>query len=262
MKTGSFFFQTYNALILKAAGVILILGVLVDYVVLATPPNFLNSEWLASLISEWVARGAVPLLGLGLLFLGVWLDASDPNSSTKLKGLPNVALVLSALFGVLFLVLTPLYFNSSRLTSAAQTWEINQQATQAEQQLDNLLEQQRNRVNAIISNEDQLAQLQQQLNSSDLPEDQQAQLAQIKSTLDKVKSNPEALDQEVAKARTQGLNQIKEKQTQALSKLQSEMRRDRIHTTLSSLVFAFGYLFIAWTGLGSSSSKTTRAKRR
>lgn len=262
MKTGSFSTQPYNALILKAVGVILMLGTLVDYVVLAVPPNFLDSEWLVNLISEWVSRGAVPLLGLGLLFFGVWLERGSSDANTGSKGLPGAAFIFSALFGLLFLVLAPLYFNSSRLTSAAQTRQINQEAAQAEQQLNSLLEQQRERVNSIISNEDQLAQLQQQLNSLDLPEDQQAQLKQIKSTLDKVKSDPKALDQEVAKARTQGLNQIKEKQTEALNQLQAEMRRDRIHITLSSLIFAVGYFVIAWTGLSGSNSKTTRAKRR
>lgn len=261
MKTGSFTPQSHTALILKVAGVILILGTLLDYIMLAIPPDFLNSQWLADLINEWVSRGTVPLLGLGVLFLGVWFGR---ESGQTLRGLPTLAFLLSALLGVMFLVLAPLYFNSSRLTSATQTRQINQQAAQAERQLNNLLEQRRQQVNALVSNQDQLTQLEQQLNNTDLSEQQQAQLQQIKTTLDKVKSDPKALDQEVSKARTQGLQQIKDEQTAALDKLQRGTRRDRIHTTLSSLVFAIGYLVIAWTGLGGSSikTKTSRAKRK
>jgi ABC-type multidrug transport system fused ATPase/permease subunit len=257
MKTGSFFSNSYSALILKVVGVVLILGTLLDYVVLAVPPDFSNSEWFANLINEWVSRAAVPLLGLALLFLGVRFDR---NSEAGFKGLPVVAIGLSALLGIVFLILAPLYFNSSRLTSAAQTRQINEQAAQAERQLNNLLAQQRARVSAIVSNEDQLARLQQQLDSLDLSEEQQAQLKQIRATLDKVKSDPKALDQEVAKARTEGINQIKQKQTEALDELQSELRRNRLHTTLSSLIFSVGYLLIAWIGLGGA--KAPARKRR
>jgi Tfp pilus assembly protein PilX len=261
MKTGSFLSHSYYALMLKAVGVVLILGTLVDYVMLAVPPNFLNSQWLVNLISEWVGRGSVPLLGLAIVFLGVWLDRSRAESDA-LKGLPTVALVLSVLLGVLFLVMAPLYFNSSRLTSAAQTRQINQQAAQAEQQLNNLLAQRRDRVSAIVSDEAQLNRLEQELESLDLPEDQQAQLRQIQETLDKVKSDPKALDQEVAKARTQGQTEIQERQKTALNELQSEMRRDRLHITLSSLVFALGYLLVGWTGLGGTRSKSRRSTAR
>lgn len=266
MKTGSLS-HPYNALILKAVGVILILGTLVDYIMLAVPPNFLNSEWLVSLISEWVGRGSVPLLGLAILFLGVWLDRSSAESNS-LKGLPTIAFILSMVLGLLFLVLAPLYFNNSRLTSAAQTRQINEAAAQSERRINNQLAQlaqQRDRVSAIISDEAQLARLRQQLESLDLPEDQQAQIRQFQDTLDRVQSDPKALDQEVAKARTQGqaeLQEIQARQRTALNQLQSKMRRDRLHITLSSLVFAIGYLVVAWTGLGGSSRRKANARAR
>jgi hypothetical protein len=259
MKTGSFFSQPYIALILKVAGIVLIAGTLLDYIFLALPPNFLDSQWLANLINEWVARGTVPLLGLGLLFLGVWFEP-DVESSRGLRGLSKIALVLPLGLGLLFLVLAPLYFNSSRLTSAAQTRQINQQADQAERQLNATLERQREQVSSLVSNQEQLAQLQQRLDSINLPKDQQSQLQQAKETLKKVKSDPKALDQEVSKAHTEGLNRIKTQQTTALSQLQSQLRRDRIHTTGSSLLFAVGYLLIAWIGLGGN--KPMKAKKQ
>jgi uncharacterized membrane protein (DUF106 family) len=255
MQTGSYFPPFYNALMLKVAGIVLIVGTLVDYVMLAIPSNFSDGEWSTTLFSALVSRGAVPLLGLGLLFLGVWFDR-DRAEADRLGGFLTGALIVSALLGLLFLVLAPLYFNSSRLANAVQIRQIDQQATQAEKQLDLVLEQQRQQVSAIVSDQDQLAQLQQQLNSLDLPEDQQLQLEQVKSTLEKVKSDPKALDQEVTKARTKGLNQIKEKQQQALSELQSKLQRDQIHMAVTSLLFAVGYFVIAWIGLGGRIART------
>ncbi len=254
MQISSFFAHPYHALILKVTGFILILGTLVDYVLLAVPSNFASGEWMTALISQWLSRGTVPLLGLAILFLGVWFEGNQSESTNRWRILPSLAVFLSALLGIFFVVLTPLYFNSTGLASEAQTTQINQQATQAENQLNQLLEQQRAKVNAIVSNEDQLAQLQRQIesiNNSNLSEDQQTQLQQIKSTLEKVKSDPKALDQEVSKARTQGMEQIKQKQQDALNKIQTEMRRDRLDMIVSSLLFAIGYLTIAWTGFSS-----------
>ncbi|MCU0523327.1 MAG: HpsJ family protein [Elainella sp. Prado103] len=261
MKIGSFFSHPYQSLILKTAGVILILGTLVDYLMLTIPPDFLNSEWLASLISDWVARGAVPLLGVALLFLGVWFEP-EASQRAKKDWIPLLAFVVSALLGIAFLVLAPLYFNSSRLFSAAQTRQINDQADLYRDRLGALLEQQKARVSAIVSNEDQFSELQNQLNNLDLSDEQQNQLRQIKATLDQVKSDPKALDREVEKARTEGLKQIETQQQEALAKVQSELRRDRFRVTLSSLLFSGGYLMIAWLGLGGNRSQSPASNRR
>ncbi len=257
MKTSSLFVQPYSPLILKAVGLVLIAGTLLDYLVLTLPPNFLDSTWLAALITEFVSRGTVPLLGLGLMFLGVWLDREGELS----QPLPKAAFLLSALLGLLFLMMSPLYVNSSRLTSATQTRQINQQAEQEQRQLNRLIEQQQQRVSSILSNKSQLAELEQQLDSLDLPADQQAQLEQVRTTLNKVKSDPKALEAEAVKARTEGLAQIETRQKDALTQLQSGLRRDRVRTAVSSLMFAVGYAAIAWTGLGGSAKPgTVKAK--
>lgn len=255
MQTSRFFPRTSYSLILKVVGIILILGTLVDSIMLAVPPNFGNSEWTAALIGQWIARGTVPLLGLAILSLGLWFESNPSEISEttgQSKGWPKLAFFLSAFLGILFLVLAPLYFSSTGLSSKAQTDEVNQQAEQAEKQLNQTLEQQRAQVSAILSNEDQLTQLQQQIegiNDSSLSEDQKTQLNQVKSTLEKVKSDPKALDQEVAKARTQGIEQIQQKQAEAISKIQTDVQYDRLHKIVTSLLFAIGYLAIAWTGL-------------
>jgi hypothetical protein len=261
MKIGNFLLSSYAALVLTVAGVILILNTLVDFLVLTFPPNFLDNEWVVGLISEWVSRGAIPLIGLALLAFSRWFERSDAETSGK--ALPQLALLISAILGLVFFLMAPLYFNSSRLVSAAQTRQINQQAALAEQQLDVMIEQQRDRVNSLLSDQEGLAQLEQQLKTLDLPADQQAQLKQVQETLAKVKNDPKLLDQEVAKARTQGMSQITETKQTALNGLQSALRRDRLHMTGSSLLFSIGYLAIAWTGLSSGrKSSPVKAKKR
>ncbi|MBF2000820.1 MAG: hypothetical protein IGS38_08905 [Synechococcales cyanobacterium M58_A2018_015] len=264
MKAERLFFTPSMALILKLIGTLLIAATLLDYLVVTVPPNFLNSEWITDWISEWVTRGPVPLLGVSILFLGIWIERSHHSETGRaLGGLATGSLILSGILGVLFLVMAPLYFNNSRLTSAAQTRQINEQAARAEQVLDNLLVQQRDRVDALLSDSQQLAALQQQLENADLSEEQQAELRRIQTTLQRVQSDPEALDQEVEKARAEGLKQIEDRQQQALDALQSEQRRTRFQTTVSSLLFAAGYLSIAWAGLSSTNPKAaTRTKSR
>jgi hypothetical protein len=260
----------YTALVLKVVGIILILGVMIDYIVLSVPPNFLNSEWLVNLINEWIGRGTVPLIGVALIIFGVWIDrttSEDLSRQSPRRGLLMGTLIFSLILGVLFLGLAPLYFNSSRLASATATRNINEQATAAQQQLDALLAQQKTKVSALLANEQQVALLQQELNNSQLPAEQQAQLQQLKETLQKVKSNPALLDQEVTKARAQGLEQIKQRQQQALDQMQRQIRNARNQAIVSSLLLSAGYFIVGGTGLkltqsGSRRSSKTKTRKK
>jgi len=243
----------YTALILKLTGIILIVGVLLDYVVLAFPPNFNDFDWLVNLINEWVGRGTVPLLGIAFIVFGTWIDRVF-NGQTKRSGLLTGSLILSLLLGLIFLPFVPLHFNSSRLSSAASTRKINDQAAQAQQQLEATLAQQKAKVTALLANPQQVAQLQQQLDSAQIPADQQAQLQQLKDTLQKVKADPKVLDQEVTKARSQGMSQIQQRQQQALDQIQGQMRNSRNQASLSSFLLSIGYFVVAATGLGGARS--------
>ncbi|NJR38669.1 MAG: hypothetical protein HC781_07270 [Leptolyngbyaceae cyanobacterium CSU_1_4] len=234
--------------LLKLAGVALILGILVDYLTLAFPPNFLNNEWLANLIDQFVGRGVVPLLGLALLFWGMWMDDSINRGSAR-KLLAS-AVLLSAGLGVMFLLFTPLYFNSNRLVSSASTQEINQQAETGAQQLERQLTLRQGQVNALLSNREQAARLEAELQNDQVSAADKAQLQELKETLDRVKNDPKLLEAEVAKARSAGIKQIEEQQAQAKSNLQQEMRRARLRITSISFVLAVGYLMVSGAGFG------------
>ncbi|MBD3880293.1 hypothetical protein IFO70_00840 [Phormidium tenue FACHB-886] len=255
-----------TALSLKVTGIVLLLGVLVDYLVLALPLNLLNSGWVVTVINEWVGRGTLSLLGVAFVVFGVWIDRTTTENNSR-SGLLLATLIFSLLLGILFLLFVPLQFNSSRLASAEQTRQINQQADVQKQQLDALLAQQRARVTALLSNDQQVAQLEQELDNAQLPPDQQAQVQQVRETLEKVQADPKLLDQEVEKARTQGLEKIKQQQQQQLEQAQTQMRNSRNLAAASSALLAIGYFVIGGTGLsvvrsGGSHPKATRSKKR
>jgi hypothetical protein len=234
--------------LLKLTGLILILGIIVDYLTLAFPPNFLDNEWLANLIDQFVGRGVVPLIGLALLFWGMLMD--DSINQGAARRLLTPAVLLAAGFGVMFLLFTPLYFNSNRLVSAASSQAINQEAETAAQQLDRQLTMRQGQVNALISNREQAAKLDAELQNAQVTSADKAQLQELKETLDRVKNDPKLLASEVAKARAVGIEQIEARQGQAKLNLQEEMRRARLRITSISFILAVGYLMVSWTGFG------------
>lgn len=253
---------------LKLAGLVLILGVLVDFIVLLVPPNFTDSAWLASLISEWVGRANIPLMGLALIIFGIWVEQGAGNGTEarggkSAKGWLVWSLVLSGLLGVIFLLMAPIYFRSSQLASAAETRQINQQAAEAEAQLDSQLEQQRSQVSAVLSNQELLAQLQQRMQAaSQLSQQEQTFLQQVQQILQEVKSDPQALDKKVEEARQQGMQQIQAEQQKAITNLTDEMRKSRIRIPASSLLLSLGYFIVAGGGLSATGQGTTTAKSR
>lgn len=250
----SLFSSLFTALALRVTGIILIVAAIVNGLIAALPPQFDQSDWFANLITQWVNQGTLPMLGLAALFGALWIDRRAVEETLQ----PQNArprwllwpLLLSALLGLLFLVLTPLYFASTNQVSAAKVAEVNQQATQAQAQLDQLLEQQRNQVNSLIANEQQYAQLQQEVEKAQLPEDQKAQLRQLQSSLQQVKNDPKLLDQKVEEARSQGLKRIQQQQQQALAQAAREVHKARIQIISASLLLAIGYLAIAGLGVG------------
>lgn len=256
---------SFTALILKIAGLLLILGVLSDYIVLLIPPDFLNPQWLTSLVAEWVGRGTLPLLGIALILFGIWIERDEQPAANRNSGQSwlSGALVLSAILGLLFLLMSPLYFRNSQLASAAETRQINEQAASAEQQLNNELALRRNQVSAILSNQDLVDRLQEQLqDTSSLSTEEQTFLQGIQDTLEEVKNDPKALDQRVEQARQEGLSKIQTEQQKAIADLTVEMRRSRIQITLNSLLLAIGYLFITWNGMSlTGSAKPKRSAK-
>jgi hypothetical protein len=250
---------SFAALILKVAGLLLISVVLVDYLVLAIPPNFLNSAWLSNLISEWVGRGTIPLIGVALILFGVWVEQFGTNRIRSQKWLSG-ALIAASILGALFLLLTPIYFRNNQLASAVETRQVNEEAALAERQLNAQLAQQREQLATVIGNPALLAQVQQQLQAS-AAEGEEEFLRQARETLAEVQADPAALDQKVEEARQEGLEVIQAQQREQVAQLTTNLRKSRVRITLNSLFLAIGYLIIAGNGLGIGKQKRATMKR-
>ncbi|MCU0565513.1 MAG: HpsJ family protein [Oculatellaceae cyanobacterium Prado106] len=256
----------YVALFLKIVGAILIVGILVDYSTLALPPDFLNNSWVANLIDQFVGRGVVPLLGFALVFLGIGVGQEFSAKGRAGKGDRTLILTSTciALFlGLMFLVFTPLYFRSSQLVSASSSREINDQALNAENQLNQQLGMRRGQVSLLMGDEDRMAELRDELRSDRLSPQDKAQLQDLQETITRLKGDPKLLEEEVEKARQSGIEQIKARQDQAQEQLRTEMRRARLRITSISFLLAIGYLIIGWNTFSTTrNSESPQAKSR
>jgi hypothetical protein len=254
--------NSYGALIalcLKLTGIILILIALIDLIFAAVPPDFLNPDWLSNLLAQWVGQGIGPMMGLAVLFLGIWLGAQQ-GDRLPLR-LLNTSLMVCGLLGVLFLLLVPLHFNSSRLASAAATRTLNQEALAAEQDLKQQLSQRRELARALLADPARQAELKRQLEQDDLSESQRAQLQTVKAAVDRLQADPKRLDQDIEAAFQEGMSQIQAQQQAAQNQFTGEMRELRLRVSLTSLLLSAGYLSIAWTGFGLGKQRQPKMRR-
>ncbi|MEC4819436.1 MAG: HpsJ family protein [Scytonema sp. PMC 1069.18] len=249
---------------LKVVGIILILSFLVDFLILLFPFQPTNRVWQIDLATALVDRGIVPMVGLGMLFAGYWVDSVSDSSRTVVD-LRFPALILSSILGLLFLLIFPLHLNNVRQASAQSVEQINKNAEQAESQLKTQL----NQVQAQLNNaqvqealEKQRTQIKNQfselikdeqrykqaLNSPNVPQAQ-------KDLLKKFKANPAELDKFIAQQSdpqtlaNQQLSQIRERKEEAEKQARERAWRSGLRIGMSSLLLAIGYIIIGWAGL-------------
>lgn len=253
-------FPSLAAWSVKLIGAILIVSSLVDYLILLIPPDLLNRGWQLSVTSQLVDRGIVPMVGMGLVLIGFWMDSVTSGGSQKpIKPLADlrfwIALVASIL-GLVYLLLFPLHLNNTRLARAEALDQIQQQASQAETQLEtqlgsNQFQQQveqrksllRNQFSSVIQDDQQFNEL---LARDDLPQ-------QVKEILEESRTNPQALDrfleQQADNLPTQLLTQIRERRQQLEQEAKTRSLKSSLQTGISSLLLAIGYMGVGWTGL-------------
>ncbi len=253
-------FPSLAASSVKLIGAILIVSSLVDYLILLIPPNLLNRGWQLNVTSQLVDRGIVPMVGMGLVLIGFWMDSVTSGGSQKpIKPLADlrfwIALVASIL-GLVYLLLFPLHLNNTRLARAEALDQIQQQASQAETQLEtqlgsNQFQQQveqrktllRDQFSSVIQDDQQLNEL---LARDDLPQ-------QVKEILEESRTNPQALDrfleQQADNLPTQLLTQIRERRQQLEQEAKTRSLKSSLQTGISSLLLAIGYMGVGWTGL-------------
>ena len=234
-----------TALILKIVGLVLIVLYLLDCAVVLSSARFQDSQWLFTTTTQLIDRGFVPMMGFGFLFIGFWVESAldTPSNLERSRGLKLGAVLLSSLLGLIFLVLIPLSVNATNTAADDQLKQITQDASRAEGQIDGQVQQLKAQVDAQSSQIEQLVQ------SGQL---QGAQLAQAKQKLDqlqKFKSDPKALEAQIAPERDQKLTQIRDNKRKLETQINDNKLRSGMRSGLASLVLAIGYAIIGWTGL-------------
>ena len=249
---------------LKWVGVILILSFLLDFVILSTPLKPLDKGWQVNFATLLVDRGVIPMVGIGFLFAGYWIDDNVRDLPTTRPPLALDlrfwTLLFSSLLGLLFLLIFPLHVNNVLQLRDQKIEQINQDANQKEVQLQNQLgspdvqaqlergqAQFKTKISGLLANEGEYNRA---LQGNQIPPDQ-------KKLLQQFKSDPKSLDQFVQQQfgaeafRNRGLTKIRGDKQQAQEQIGEEAWKSGLRIGVSSLLLAIGYIYIGWTGLRS-----------
>ena len=270
-------FTSGNApLALKVIGSVLILSFLLDFLILLFPFQPTDRGWQINLATALVDRGIVPMVGLGSLLIGYWIDGGSDGDRPRGIDIRFPAFILSSVLGLMFLLFFPLHLNNVNQAKAQALTQISQEADQAEKQVEN----QRNQFLAQLNTPQGKAQFEQlqaqakaqfaELLKDDAKYKQALESAQIpptqKELLKKFKANPEELDkfiaqqtdpEELAKQRK---IQIRQRKEDTQKQAGDNAWKSGLRIGMSSLLLSIGYIIVGWTGLrsGGTSQPTGR----
>ncbi|BAY45675.1 hypothetical protein SAMD00079811_32820 [Scytonema sp. HK-05] len=251
---------------LKVIGVILILSFLIDFIILSldfSPTDKqLQLRWAASMVE----RGVVPLVGLGMLLAGYWIDSFDDGNQSQPLDFRMPALIISSILGLLFLIIAPVH----AMNVINQRTQVVDQISKDAQVAENQLKTQLNQVQAQLGNdqvkaavEKQRAQVKTQY--SELLQDEQRYNQALnnpnvpqatKDLLKKFKANPQELDKFIAQQTdpqqlaNQRLAQIRTRREE-LEKQAQENWKPGLRIVVNSLLLSVAYIIIGWSGLRS-----------
>lgn len=223
--------------VLKLVGILLILSFIVDFLVLLGAAQA-EPQWQLNMMNQAVDRGVIPLIGFALIYTGFWIESRSTTVAIAINRAPWQdsrfwAFVFASLLGLLFILLIPFHFSTVGQLTQAGAENINQQAAQAEIQL----EQQQKQLQAIVDS----GQLEQVLKSNQVPPD-------LLPLLQEAQKDPQAIEKRAAKRR----GEIQQGQTQAVKQAEKEAQTVRLRVELRSLLLAIGFVSIGWNGLRDS----------
>jgi len=262
---------------MKVVGIILILSFLVDILILSFPPQPTNTAWQTGLATAFVDRGIVPMVGLGMLFGGHWVDSFDDSSPSGID-LRFPALILSSILGLIFLLIFPMHLNNVNKISKRDVAQVTARAEQAESQVQGQLQQ----VQARLNTDQAKAQIEEQKKKiraqfSELLKDDTRYEEALKNTripeqqkdlLKKFKADPKALDAFIAEQSdptqlaNQRLSQIRQDKQAAVKRAKDSALKSGLRVGMSSLLLSIGYIIIGWTGLRSKGATSGGGKRK
>jgi hypothetical protein len=238
-----------TARILKTAGVIITLAALLDMFILPLPYQFAERSWQISLVTAWVERGIVPLVGIVLFLVGFAVEGGGSREKKAVWQDPRFwACVLASVLGLLYVLMFPFHLNNVRLANESAIEQVNQQAAQAEtelnEQLNQEIESRRQQINQLLTASDsQLAELV-----------EAGQLTQEQANLIKgFKANPSSvepfLEKQEGDLRTEVQTEIGVRKQKAQSARKTEDLKSGLRIGLGSLLLAIGFITVGWTGL-------------
>lgn len=240
------------SLMLKLAGVILILTSLIDYFVLLTTVNFQNSQSVITFTTGMVDRGFIPLIGMMLIFLGLWSESGSSDAGARNgSALRLFALVIASILGLCFFLIIFWHVLTTLDARDTQLKQVTDEASKARTQLSSQVEQLKGQGSQQL--EAQLAALDQAIREGKLPPDQLAQAQQQREKLKRLKADPKALqaevDAQIAPKLAEEKSKIDSREKELKDQTQGTAMRAALRTGLNSLLLTIAYSIIGWTGL-------------
>jgi len=256
---------------LKITGAVMILSSLLDLIVLVIPPQISNTGWLINTVSQLVDRGIIPMVGIALLLGGYWMSNNSGLQEPQKPLLDGRlwALLLASLLGLVYLLLFPIHLNNVYRAQNQALNQIQDQATQAEQQVDariqseefkNRIQERKAQLKAQITDllKDE-QRLQEAIDNNEVPE-------QVKQLLEQSKTDPQAidkfLDQQAEALPTQLLSRIRSRKQELEENASTVTFKSSLQTGINSLLLAIGYITIGATGLKSMGIGGGKGRRR
>lgn len=239
------------AQILKIVGLIIALAALLDMFLLPLPYQpfdpLVGRQWQIDFVTAFVDRGIVPLVGLALFLTGFAVDGSGAERKTWQD--PRFwAFVLASVLGLSYLLMFPVHLNNVRVANQSAIEDVNQQADQAETELNDRLqgeiESRRQQIGQLLAaTDDQLAQL-----------TQSGQLSQEQADLvKKFKADPKSVEPFLSKQeeelKTQLQTQVGLRKKQAQETRRTDDLKSGLRVGIGSLLLAIGFSVVGWTGL-------------
>jgi hypothetical protein len=263
--------STFTSLSLKLIGIIFILSSLLDFVTLATAVRLDNVSSQINFVATIVDRGIIPLLGMALVLLGYWID-SYSGTPAKGLGLRLPIFALATLLGLIFILCMPLHLSNLNRVKTEALEQIQQGATQGEDQIKSRLAQ----INALSQNpqllEQQISQLNQAIETGQYQgrEINAQAIEQARQTRDQLQGlrdltkKPQEFQKRLKELQNQWQTQLADVQRNAENQAKGEALKQGLRIGLSSLMLAVGYIAIGWLGFKNmgvlGGTKSSRSK--
>lgn len=260
----------FTSLSLKLVGIICIVSGLIDYIILMIPPKWSEYGWRIDYVSNVVDRGIVPLVGIVFVLVGYWIDTNGnrPVSTGKLK-MP--IFILATILALVFLIFIPVHFGSIRESQKNTLSQINEGATQAEQQIQTTL----NQLNVLSQNpqllDPQISQLNQVIESGKyqgqaVSGENLESIRQQRDRLQRLKElaqKPQEFKQEIENIKTQQETRLLSVKSNYEQEAQKQFLQRGLRIMLNSLMLTIAYTAISWFGIREemSGSKSGRSKK-